>query len=435
MRQQLFCVLVIVLSVWIGLVAAEAQQELAATLAQLPNLVGEVELYPRQGQEDIYAIARRHGISASMVYNANAGDLQAGHELLLLPKRRLAPVRIASGVVVNLTERSLYWYEGGQALQFFPIAIGKRGWETPTGDFTIVNKAKNPTWFPPSWAVEEQPVPPGPDNPLGDRWMGLSVKGYGIHATNAPWTVGLYLSHGCMRMYPEHARDLYELVEVGTPVSIVYRRVVFGYSAEDGTVYMAYHPDPYPIGDFRAEQVRDMLQYYGLEGSVDMKAVARALAAPTGVPQPIIGSRTEVVVNGATVEMALGPTKVEGDWLVPAGPIAHALGATLEISPRRDYFVVKRGGDRIFFSPCCAEALLNGRMVKLEAAPQLAAGYPLIPLRSTVKLLGASWAWDEKRDQILVWNGGRVALSGAAFQDRLPSRDDTVSAPLGSSLR
>jgi L,D-transpeptidase ErfK/SrfK len=303
MRQRLMLVLATMVCMCGGPAVAQAQQELATALARLPNVVGQGEVYPRQAKEDVYAIARRAGVSASMVYNANAGDLQTGHELLLLPKARLAPARLESGVVVNLAERNLYWYENGRAVRFFPVAIGKRGWETPTGEFTVINKAKNPTWFPPSWALEEEPVPPGPDNPLGDRWMGLSMKGYGIHATNAPWTVGLYVSHGCMRMYPEHAGDLYEFVAVGTPVSIVYRRVVFGYSPEDGTVYMAYHPDPYPIGDLRAEQVRDRLEEFGLDTVVDMTAVERALLRPRGVPEPLLGSRIQVIVDGTRVKI------------------------------------------------------------------------------------------------------------------------------------
>ena len=78
--------------------------------------------------------------------------------------------------------------------------------------------------------------------------------------------------------------------------------------------------------------------------------------------------------------------------------------------PRRGYWLVKRGGHRIFYSPGCEEALANGQMVRLEAAPQLAAGYPLIPLRATVTLLGGSVGWDEKRQAILVWDGSGLLL-------------------------
>jgi L,D-transpeptidase ErfK/SrfK len=383
----------------------QAQQELARALARLPAVFGQPKSYQRNGTEDVYRIARRFGVSASAIHNANTGDLTEGNELLLIPKEHIAPPSIADGIVVNLAERGLYLYSSGQPIRQYPVAIGRRGWETPTGEFTIANKAKNPTWFPPSWAVEEEPVPPGPDNPLGDRWMGLSVRGYGIHATNAASTVGRYLSHGCMRMYPEHARELYGLVKVGTPVTIVYRRIVFGYRPGTPSVYMAYHPDPYETGEVQPEEVRRELQEYGLEGVVDMEALAKALERPTGVPVPIIGSPTRVLVNGVPVELALGPTWVGGDWLVPAGPMAKALRAEMEMDGRRGYLIISRGGIRIFLVPGSPEALIGGQMVRLGAAPELAAGYPMIPLRAIVTALGGSVGRDESAQAILVWDG------------------------------
>lgn len=404
-RRFVVVVTIAMVSLAIPARPSRGQEELSQALARLAPVFGQSQLYPREGREDIFAIARHFGVSASGVYNANIGDLLLGDELLSIPGDHVAPLAFADGVVVNLAERNLYYYERGWPVRAFPVAIGKRGWETPTGEFTIINKAKNPTWFPPSWALEEKPVPPGPDNPLGDRWMGLSAKGYGIHATNAPSSVGLYVSHGCMRMYPEHAQALYELVRVGTPVTIIYRRVVFGFRPEEGVVYMAHHPDPYLIGEIRPERVREMLGEYGLDQVVDMKAVARALERPSGVPTRIAGSKVKVLVNGERVTFALGPTRVGSDWLVPAGPLVKALGAKLELGARGDYFVVKRGGDRLFYSPCCVDALVNGKMIRMEAAPQLAAGYPLIPLKATVTLLGGSVGWDEKRQRVLVWDG------------------------------
>jgi len=392
---------------------ARGQEELARALARLAPLVGEPALYPRKGKEDIHAIARHFGVSASAIHNANRGSLLAGDELLLIPGEHIAPLPQADRVVVNLAERNLYVYEAGRPVRCFPVAIGRRGWETPTGEFTIANKRKNPTWFPPKWALEEEPVPPGPDNPLGDRWMGLSEPGYGIHATNAPSTIGRYVSHGCMRMYPEHAHELYEMVKVGTPVEIVYRRVVFGY--RQGVVYMAYHPDPYQLGEASHRQVMEMLKEYGLDQVVDREALENALERPSGVPTPVVGSSAGVVVNGRRVESALGPIRVAGDWLVPAGPLASALGAEMELGPEGNYVVLKRGGQRLFFSPGHREAILNGELAVLEAAPQLAAGYPLIPLKAMVTGLGGSVGWNGWTETVLVWDGwvrGRGAEAG-----------------------
>ena len=384
--------------------AGRAQEELARSLSRLPQVFGEAEFHQRKGKEDLFALARRFGVSASAIHNANRGDLLEGDELLRIPTEYVAPTIFSDGLVVNLTERRLFLYQQGRPVRAFPIAIGRRGWETPTGEFTIVNKAKNPTWFPPSWALEETPVPPGPGNPRGDRWMGLSIKGYGIHATNAPSSVGLYVSHGCMRMYPEHARDLYDLVKAGAPVLIVYRRVTLGYREDPGIVYLAHHPDPYEMGDVKPDDVRDMLREYGLDQVVDMAAVEEALARPSSLPTPIAGSAIRVLVNGQPLNFALGPTRGDGDWLVPAGPLVKALRAQIEFGPERSYWIVKRGGERLFYSPCCVEAIVNGQMVQLQAAPQLASGYPLIPLKATVTLLGGSVGWDEERQTILVWD-------------------------------
>ncbi len=385
-------------------VIGRAQEELARSLSRFPPVFGEAKLYQRNGKEDLFILARKFGVSASAIHNANQGDLLQGDELLLIPTEYVAPAKANDGIVVNLTERRLFLYRQGQPIKAYPVAIGRRGWETPTGEFTIVNKAKNPTWFPPSWAMEENPVPPGPDNPLGDRWMGLSTKGYGIHATNVPSSIGLYVSHGCMRMYPEHAQELYDLVKVGTPVTIVYRRVTFGYSEDKGIVYLAHHPDPYEIGDLTPANVRDMLMEFGLDQVVNMAAVEEALSRPSSLPTPIVGSEIRVLVNGRPLNFALGPTSANGDWLVPAGPLLKALRAQIEFGPERSYWIIKRNGERIFYSPGCVEAIVNGQLVQLDATPQLAAGYPLVPLKTTVKLLGGSVGWDEAKQTVLVWD-------------------------------
>jgi L,D-transpeptidase ErfK/SrfK len=389
----------------LGLVApAAAQEQLERALLRMPPVMGQAKQYQRKGKESIFAIARRYGVSGSAIHNANEGDLTAGDEQLLIPTKHIAPLPYGTGIVVNLPERNLYLYQEGRPTRCYPIAIGQRGWETPTGDFTIVNKRKNPTWFPPKWALEEEPVPPGPDNPLGDRWLGLSAPGYGVHATNAPASVGRYVSHGCLRMYPEHAHELYTLAPVETAVSIIYQRAVVGYRPEEGIVYLSYYPDPYDLGEVTPEQVRALLRDYGLDQVVDMSTVTRILQRTSGVPTPVVGSHTQLNVNGKPLRFALAPTPVGSDWLVPAGPLVGALGAEMEVGPGANYVVISRGGQRIFLSPGNPEALVNGELLRLEAAPQLAAGYPMIPVRATVAALGASLGWEEQAQTLLVWD-------------------------------
>ncbi len=415
MRTRWLLVLVMVAGGAVGWPGpARGQEELRRTLSRLAPVFGESALYSRKGKEDIYTIARRYGVSASDLHNANEGDLLLGDELLLIPMQHIAPLATAEGVVVNLAERGLYFYVNGRAAKRFPVAIGMRGWETPTGDYRIANRAKNPTWFPPEWAVEEHPVPPGPNNPLGDRWMGLSIKGYGIHATNAPASVGRYVSHGCMRMYPEHAQALFEMVKVGTPVKIVYEQLVLGFRPEEGILYVAHYPDPYRMGGVTREWVGERLKEYGLAWVARLPAVGRALEGPRGVPTPVLGSETKVVVNGKRVGFALGPTWMGGDWLVPAGPLVSALGAAVEVGPGRTYFVITRDEHRLFFSPGDAEVLVDGHLVRAGAAPQMAAGHLLVPLKAMATGLGSSVGRDEWADAVLIWDGWALGRTGVS---------------------
>jgi lipoprotein-anchoring transpeptidase ErfK/SrfK len=107
--------------------------------------------------------------------------------------------------------------------RIFAVATGQRVYPTPLGAFQIVVKWKNPWWYPPNspWAAGEKPIPPGPSNPLGTRWMGLSAPGVGIHGTNNDASIGYSVSHGCIRMHVPDAEWLFDQVDIGTPVFIV----------------------------------------------------------------------------------------------------------------------------------------------------------------------------------------------------------------------
>jgi lipoprotein-anchoring transpeptidase ErfK/SrfK len=108
--------------------------------------------------------------------------------------------------------------EDGSVRRIYPTAVGKPGTPTPVGQFTIANRIVNPTWY-----GRKDPVPPGPRNPLGSRWLGLSRPHYGIHGTNAPASIGKAASGGCIRMHKEHVEELYTLVSVGDVVELSNR--------------------------------------------------------------------------------------------------------------------------------------------------------------------------------------------------------------------
>jgi lipoprotein-anchoring transpeptidase ErfK/SrfK len=141
-----------------------------------------------------------------------------------LKKLTAASVKSQPVIVIHRGINRLYLYKGTHLVRVFPVATGQAAWPTPLGHFQIVVKELNPWWYPPtqdSWAAGAKPVPPGPNNPLGTRWMGLSAPGVGIHGTDEPWSIGHSESHGCIRMQVPSAEWLYTRVRVGTPVFII----------------------------------------------------------------------------------------------------------------------------------------------------------------------------------------------------------------------
>jgi lipoprotein-anchoring transpeptidase ErfK/SrfK len=146
--------------------------------------------------------------------------------VIVAPLRKLdaASVKSEPVIVIHRGSNRLYLYNGTRLVRIFPVATGQAAWPTPLGQFQIVVKQVNPWWYPPtqdSWAAGAKPVPPGPGNPLGTRWMGLSASGVGIHGTSEPWSIGHSESHGCIRMQIPSAEWLFTRVRIGTPVFII----------------------------------------------------------------------------------------------------------------------------------------------------------------------------------------------------------------------
>jgi len=130
------------------------------------------------------------------------------------PVRLVAPARQRQ-IVISIPDRKLALLEDGKVLKTYPIAVGARHTPSPDGDFVIVNHAKDPTY-----RHGDKEIAPGNDNPLGSRWMGLSIKGYGIHGTNVQSSVGKAVSHGCFRMRKQDVEELYTMVQVGDTVMV-----------------------------------------------------------------------------------------------------------------------------------------------------------------------------------------------------------------------
>jgi L,D-transpeptidase ErfK/SrfK len=172
---------------------------------------------------------------------------------LRVSDRHIVPTRTADGLVVDLADRTLFWFQHGGLLARYPVGIGRVDWATPPGHYRIVGRREDPIWHVPPSIQDEmrrrsEPVvavvEPGPDNPLGKYWLQLSAGGYGIHGTNAPGSVGKVATHGCLRLLPEHVERLYREVPDGICVDVIYEPVKAARTS-DGRLWLEVHRDVY----------------------------------------------------------------------------------------------------------------------------------------------------------------------------------------------
>jgi lipoprotein-anchoring transpeptidase ErfK/SrfK len=147
--------------------------------------------------------------------------VQTAYQPKLPPINPILPAAVEEvRLVLKLGKRRVYVYQGNQLKKSYPVAIGRKGWETPTGRFEVLSMLQNPGWTHP---FTRQVVPPGPNNPLGERWIAFWTNGkqaIGFHGTPERGSIGKAASHGCVRMYNEDIRELYNLVTPGTSITV-----------------------------------------------------------------------------------------------------------------------------------------------------------------------------------------------------------------------
>jgi len=230
--------------------------------------------------------------------------------------QHLLPTVPRTGIVINLPDGRLYFFRtdqhGNRVVEIDPISVGKMDWKTPLGVTTIVKKEKNPIWYPPKSVRETHLkedgdilpafIPPGPDNPLGEYAMRLGIPhgSYLIHGTNKPVGVGMQITHGCIRLYPEDIQYLFGEVPVGMTVRLVNQRIKTGWV--DGALYLEVH---HPLDGVDQKDVEDL----------------------TGLTRAIVAATTQrrVIIDWDTAERVFQeangtPTRISVDrWIAPNG--------------------------------------------------------------------------------------------------------------------
>ncbi len=295
--------------VW-GLVALLAAAVAPATELQLDKagetLFGELKYIKTMRSDTLIDIARQYSLGYEEITRVNPGVdpwLPGEGTEVLLPLQRILPAGFRKGIVVNLAEHRLYYFvpeaDGStRRVLTFPVSIGKMDWRTPLGITRIVDKRANPVWTPPASVRAEHAargdplpaqVPAGPDNPLGAFAMRLGIPGgsYLIHGTNNPAAVGMAITHGCIRMYPEDVEKLFALVPVGTQVVLTNEplKVLF----HRGEIWLEVHPPVDAEGRTTMANVSDLEprlnSLLGLApAAIYWDAAKQALAEARGIP-------------------------------------------------------------------------------------------------------------------------------------------------------
>src|SRR5579862_4247142 len=223
------------------------------------EIFGEDQTVETVYEDTLYDLARKYSLGSEELIRVNPGIdpwIPGAGKQVVVPGRHILPPGPHEGIVVNLPEHRLYYYpkpKRGQPQQVitYPVSIGKMDWRTPLGLTRVIAKQKDPTWYPPESVRKEHAaagdplpasVPPGPANPLGQYAMRLAAGNgtYLIHGTNNPIAVGLPVTHGCIRMYPDDVAALFPLVPVGTPVRLVNEPVKVAWV--DGELLLEAHP-------------------------------------------------------------------------------------------------------------------------------------------------------------------------------------------------
>lgn len=251
-------------------------------LLLLAQIVGSEFTHTVATGDSLASIGARYGVDLRVLAEANglkpSERLKPG-QTLRIDNRHIASRSDGADIVINVPQRMLFHFDQAQVTCSYPIAAGKPDWRTPLGDFEVMSKEEDPTWDVPPSIQEEMrragkpvvtKVPPSPENPLGEYWIGLSLSGIGIHGTNAPPSIYKLATHGCIRLHPEDILNLFPEVHVGMTGRIIYEPVLM--TKVGNTVYLEVHHDAYKAA---SDPFRTAVHLASTGGFLDMLDLAR----------------------------------------------------------------------------------------------------------------------------------------------------------------
>jgi L,D-transpeptidase ErfK/SrfK len=307
------------------------------------SVIGEVVALPGERRDTLSDIARRYNVGWDAIRQANPGVdawMVDRDVAIILPTQYILPAAPREGIVLNLAEMRVYYYPPAKAGQprevvTYPASIGRMDWRTPLGATKIVRKTENPVWNPPASIKREHAekgdflpdsVPAGDDNPLGRHALYLGHAGYLIHGTNRPYGIGMRVTHGCVRLYPEDVEALFKRVPVGTKVLMLDAPFKAGW--KDNVLYVEAHPafneeaepeahkDISPVRQVVLDAVRGQPH-----SEIDWTEIELIARQATGVPVATSVTRRHAVTERVPEPEAAAPAPA------PARPAAKAAAA------------------------------------------------------------------------------------------------------------
>ena len=311
---------------------APAIEARSFALTDQQDVVGELAVFKTRRGDTLPDIARHFGLGYQQIEAANPGIdvwLPAPGSLVTLPVRFVLPDAPREGLVLNLAAMRLFHFSGDQTVGTYSIGIGRQGWSTPTGHMRVIEKKENPEWRVPAsiraeYARKGTPlpavVPPGPNNPLGTHALRLSRPQYLIHGTNKPYGVGMRISHGCVRLYPEDIQTLYPQVSVGVDVNIVDQPHLIGWHR--GMLYLEAHPS-LQLGDAALEghvqRLVTKLKRVARDRAVDIDwdRVQSIVSRARGIPEAVLSGAPGLDTELAAAVRATRPRRLFGSPETP----------------------------------------------------------------------------------------------------------------------